>query len=388
MKTEIKIQNIKIGTRFRKDIGDLTELKNSIKEIGLLHPIVIDKNNNLIAGLRRLKAFEELGKEKIPVNVVDIENIVRGEYDENLVRKNFVPSECVAIWEVMESYQFKKGGRSDSDQPEQRRKQAVKITGYSTDTLSKAKQIVEYKDKELIKKMDKTGNVNKIYKEVKKAKRIANVEKQARNYKPKNDDIKIWLGDFRERTKEIEDGSIDLILTDPPYPEEYLPLWQDLFKIANRVLKPSGFLVTYSGHIYLDKIFKMPNDLIYYWIMCLFFDGGPSILVRGRSMIEKWKPILIFQKSPFKEKKDGILEDVIRSEHSKDRELHNKNWGQTSKPFEVLIERFSKVGDLVLDPFAGTGTTLVACKNKKRRAIGIEIERQYIDIIKGRLKEF
>jgi len=102
----IKIQDIKIGKRFRKDIGDLTELKNSINEIGLLHSIVIDKNNNLIAGLRRLKVFEELGKEKIPVNVVDIENIVRGEYDENVVRKNFTLSECVAIWEAIESYQF------------------------------------------------------------------------------------------------------------------------------------------------------------------------------------------------------------------------------------------------------------------------------------------
>ena len=132
-----KISEIIIGKRFRKDIGDLTSLKESIQEIGLLQPIVIDEDNNLIAGLRRIRAFQELGKTDIPANVVSIGNVLRGELDENVQRKNFTPSECVAIWEAMESYQGLQGNLPRS---EQRRDKASKVTGMGTRTLSKAKQ--------------------------------------------------------------------------------------------------------------------------------------------------------------------------------------------------------------------------------------------------------
>ena len=193
--------------------------------------------------------------------------------------------------------------------------------------------------------------------------------------------IEIWQGDFNEKSKDIPDNSIDLVLTDPPYPEEYLPLWQDLFRVANRVLKPSGFLVAYSGQIHLDKIFKMPNDLIYYWMMNIEFTKSPMIM--GRKIYACWKPILIFQKSPFKMVENAIR-DKIKFDYT-ERELHDKNWGQTLKPFELLVESFSKMNEKVLDPFAGTGTTLIACKNKNRSCIGIEKEEKYINLIKGRL---
>ena len=70
----MKVSEIKVKNRFRKDIGDIETLKNSIKEIGLLQAIVIDEDNNLIAGFRRLKAFQELGLKDISVNVVNIKN--------------------------------------------------------------------------------------------------------------------------------------------------------------------------------------------------------------------------------------------------------------------------------------------------------------------------
>ena len=101
----VKIEEIKIGNRFRKDLGELEELKKSIQEIGLLHPVVIDENNNLVAGLRRIRAFKELGYDEIPVNQIDIKDILQGEYDENIIRQNFTQSEAVAIWDAMKNYQ-------------------------------------------------------------------------------------------------------------------------------------------------------------------------------------------------------------------------------------------------------------------------------------------
>lgn len=95
--SEILISNIKIGRRIRKDPGDITKLADSIKEIGLLHPIVINEKNELIAGKRRIEAFKTLGRDKIPATKINLRDLLRGELDENTIRKNFTSSEVVAI---------------------------------------------------------------------------------------------------------------------------------------------------------------------------------------------------------------------------------------------------------------------------------------------------
>ena len=202
-------------------------------------------------------------------------------------------------------------------------------------------------------------------------------EKLAKEFKNKN--IEIRNEDFRKT--DIRDNSIDLILTDPLYPEEFLPLWEDLFKVAERILKPSKFLVCYANHQNLDKIFRLNNNLKYYWIFKIDFTKKP--IAMGRNLIATWKPILIYQKLPFK-KIENTIEDSIKFTYT-ERELHDKNWGQTLAPFEYLLEKFSEPNDLVFEPFAGSGTTLLACKNKKRKCIGTEIDKKYIDLIKGRL---
>ncbi len=70
----IDIDQIKIKKRIRKNIGDIETLKNSIIKHGLIYPIIIDKNKNLIAGLRRYQALKEIGYKEIEVKVISIEN--------------------------------------------------------------------------------------------------------------------------------------------------------------------------------------------------------------------------------------------------------------------------------------------------------------------------
>jgi N6-adenosine-specific RNA methylase IME4 len=98
----LPVDSIKIGSRSRQDHGDIAALARSIEEIGLLHPIVIKPDRTLIAGERRLMAFEQLGRETIPVTVVDLEKVVLGEYAENTFRKQFTPSECADIADALE----------------------------------------------------------------------------------------------------------------------------------------------------------------------------------------------------------------------------------------------------------------------------------------------
>jgi ParB family chromosome partitioning protein len=91
------VESIIVSNRFRKEPGDIQALAENIDEIGLLHPIAVTPDRRLIAGARRLMAFKYLGRTEIPVHVVDLDEIVRGEFAENVHRKSFLPSELDAI---------------------------------------------------------------------------------------------------------------------------------------------------------------------------------------------------------------------------------------------------------------------------------------------------
>jgi len=99
---KIPVDNIVKKDRYRKDLGDLTSLKKSFDEVGLLHPIVVKAdslhgNFILIAGERRLEAWKELKLKEIECHVVDIKNLRLAEIHENEERQDFLPSEEYAI---------------------------------------------------------------------------------------------------------------------------------------------------------------------------------------------------------------------------------------------------------------------------------------------------
>lgn len=146
----IKIDQVVIGDRFRKDLGDIGSLAASMADLGLLQPIVIDQENRLIAGHRRLEAAEQLGWTEIPVNVINLADIVKGEVAENLIRKDFTASEIAAIKKALEplekaqAEERKKAGipaaESDKGRVDDRIASAV---GMSRDSLSKIETIAK-----------------------------------------------------------------------------------------------------------------------------------------------------------------------------------------------------------------------------------------------------
>jgi ParB family chromosome partitioning protein len=69
-RNSMPIADIKIGTRIRKDMGNIAGLAESIEDLGLLNPVTVDENGLLLAGARRLAACKRLGWQKIPVNIV------------------------------------------------------------------------------------------------------------------------------------------------------------------------------------------------------------------------------------------------------------------------------------------------------------------------------
>ena len=195
--------------------------------------------------------------------------------------------------------------------------------------------------------------------------------------------IKIETGDFRELNKDIADDSIDLILTDPPYTKEFLPLWNDLGRVAVRVLRPSGFLIAYSGNHSMNESRKSLNKYLeWYWEVALLL-LGPRPRFWSKHIWVKKRPILIYAKPPISIQ-PGWFADVITSP-AKSKEYHK--WGQSVDPMRYLINKFSMPDSLVYDPFLGGGTTAVACYQTGRNCIGHEIDPQVAEDARKRLAE-
>lgn len=77
------IQDIIVGHRYRRDLGDVDALAGSIRDVGLLHPVVITTEGVLVAGARRLEACRRLGMTEVPVAVVELDEVACGQRDEN-----------------------------------------------------------------------------------------------------------------------------------------------------------------------------------------------------------------------------------------------------------------------------------------------------------------
>jgi ParB family chromosome partitioning protein len=101
---KISIDSVTITNRTRKDFGDIKSLAESISVVGLLQPIVINENTELIDGQRRIKAYAQLGIKAIPFYRVNLEQIILGEFHANSNRKDFTSSERVAISNAVEKF--------------------------------------------------------------------------------------------------------------------------------------------------------------------------------------------------------------------------------------------------------------------------------------------
>lgn len=102
----VKIEDIKVKKRVRRDLGDLTALKESMHRYGLMNPITLNSNYELVAGERRLEAAKSLGWERINANVLDsnVDNIrqLEMELEENNQRKEFTDEELMEGYKRLE----------------------------------------------------------------------------------------------------------------------------------------------------------------------------------------------------------------------------------------------------------------------------------------------
>jgi len=182
--------------------------------------------------------------------------------------------------------------------------------------------------------------------------------------------IQIRRGDFREVLADIPDRSVDIILTDPPYTQEYLPLWDDLGAFAARVLKPTGVLLAYSGQLHLPQVLAMLTQHLRWWWMCAIQHTGGSgyVVAGGRRIINNWKPLLVL--APKDAPLSTHFRDFIEG-GGRQKELHN--WEQSTEEAVRILQTFGHPNALVVDPFAGSGSFGRAAQQAGMQFIGAEI---------------
>lgn len=102
----IELDKIKVHKRVRMDLGDIESLMQSIKTYGLMSPLIIDTDNYLIAGGRRLEALKRLGVQNVEVRIIDAgseERALEMEMEENNQRKAFTQDELLSGYERLEA---------------------------------------------------------------------------------------------------------------------------------------------------------------------------------------------------------------------------------------------------------------------------------------------
>lgn len=193
---------------------------------------------------------------------------------------------------------------------------------------------------------------------------------------------RLVCADIADARARIEPASVDVIITDPPYPREYLGLYGDLAELGAWALKPGGSLLAMCGQSYLPDIMAlMTPHLCYHWTVSYLTPGGQAVQLWDRKVNTFWKPVLWFVKGDYA---GDWIGDVAKSAvNDNDKRFHD--WGQSESGMADLVDRFSRPGDVILDPFVGAGTTGVVALQMGRRFIGMDVDANAIETTRARI---
>jgi 16S rRNA G966 N2-methylase RsmD len=187
----------------------------------------------------------------------------------------------------------------------------------------------------------------------------------------------ILTGDISRLFEYLENRSVDLILTDPPY--ERIDLYSQLGELAAQKLKPGCLCLAYCGHTFLPGVLTaMSAHLIYHWVFCIRF-AGPHHPIHSKRIQNTWQPVVAFSKG--KSNAPWIVDHLESGGREKDSHNHQKTWIDA----KYLIEKLTDPGALIVDPFCGSGSILKAAAQVGREYLGCEIDSKMARVARGRV---
>lgn len=223
--------------------------------------------------------------------------------------------------------------------------------------------------------------------------------------------IQLYNDNCLDILKTLEDNSIDLVVTDPPYRittkgsngtmggymNSSLSKQGKIFNhndinIADyvgelyRVLKDKTLCYIMTNNLNLQEMLNETTKVGFKFIKSVIWEKGNKIC--GRYFMNSYEHILLFRKGGDRPINDCGLSDILSIPINKHLDEDGSNLHDTEKPVElmkILIENSSNEGDIVLDPFLGIGASGVAAKQCGRNFIGCEIDNKYFEIAKDRI---
>ena len=452
----------------RRALGDISALSDSIREVGLINPITVTGDYRLIAGYHRLEACRRLGWAEIPATVCDLDALHAelAEIDENLIRTELSVldrSEQLArrkvIYEALHP-ETKRGGDQRSESARSKRNDFVSFAKDTAEKVQVTERTVQQEIqiatslasdvKEAIRDTPLADNKTALMTLAKKTPevqramiaaadlshpkaieqavhKIRTEEKQAKAAEQIKEtpqvDVCLAVGDATALP--LRDGSINVVLTSPPYglekayhgqddlAESWESFMRDWLREAYRVTSAPGRLIlnvpldttkggyrptwpqacatavaagwTYRTAIIWDKANSTKGNR----------GLGSENSADAPHPIAEVEVIGLFSKGPWKFAEARPSDIAPEDWQAWGNGLwrlpgESRGWEGHPAPFpEELVRRlmlyFTRVGDVVLDPFVGSGTTSLVAWRHKRVLIGFDLSKEYVASARRRI---
>lgn len=416
-----------IVTDGRRPLHDVSDLANSIQEVGLLQPIVVTPDRKLVAGLHRLEACRSLGWKTIPTRVLRLDQLRAelAELDENVVRAELTILEQAealkrkkAIFEALHPEtrpvrvrggpgrgNRKTAGSSPAVLPFA--EHAAKKLGVSSSKVRRTIQIAQNLDPKAADVLRGTAMAESITDLVRLSRMDRALQKhiaveigrgavtikaalqrlrwrrvRTNGKAPKTGrHYQLLHGDFAEVAMKLEPASIDLVIADPPWSRAWAPRIPELISVAKRGLRPGGHLLVFLGQEFLPQLFEAVRDqLDYVWTLCLRQPKPKQNWNAG--VMSAWLPIVVLRRSGGKRRLD-FRWDLLDDDPPKAKA---NPWAKSARVLRELVDWYSDPCDTVLDLFVGSGSSGVAAISLGREFVGIDADKRALDLAATAIK--
>lgn len=390
--------------RGRKSFTRIQELADSLKTSGFINPILCTEHPTkeghytLIAGERRFRAAILAGFVEIPITfregITDLQYKIM-ELEENTCRVDL-------DWQEESELHRQIDELKRQENPNWRQKDTAELVqltpGHVSTQIAIAKKLKDNPElKEKIGKLPIRAAMQVI-------ERTAQVERAVRLKANGNlvTTQELRLGDCRTLIKDLPDASVDLLLTDPPYGlealedmrggssdrmsghsmlsehhnqdiERVLKILKDIAPDLQRVLKPGAHFYVFTAFQYMGDFIKALEPLEFQPPCLIWHRGKPTTPGYGYNYLNSTEAIIYGHRAPRSKRLAENMYNIL--EHPE--VPRNLRVYPTEKPqglLKMMIKQSTVPGDTVLDLFAGSASTLKACRDLDRRGVGFEID--------------
>jgi len=418
--TTVPATDIVVGDRFRKDYGDLEELKDSIRVHGLINPITVTTSPEgltLVAGGRRLKACLELGLEDVPVRIFAncTELTLRlVELAENIQRKDMTWQERNLL---QRKIHFLQDEISKSEGQSWRMEDTAKMMGVSRQTISESINLSEkleryasvlgpatnYKTendaRKAVRRVEESILRNELIKRAAQKEETANLTQTLLS--------RYMIGDCIEEMKKLDAAIFDFAEVDPPYginletekaggitnyveieQNEYLVFIKDVLTQVWRLLKPDTYCLLWFGiEPWLEYVYRVAIEVGFTGsrIPLIWTKPNAQSLSPNTSLANAFETAFVLKKGSPVLARPGVTNIFDTPPVASNKKVH-----PTQKPIELyakIYEVFSFENAKCLCPFAGSGSSLVAAATVGRTSLGWDKVQENKEAFKSLVSE-